>query len=85
VVAAATAALTDPAAGLFSPGRMGIGQRLYRSAVDAALLVPGVTAVHDLVLSRDGQALGELTDPGEGAFFALGPGSITITGVSASD
>lgn len=48
VKAAATAAVSDPATGLFSPSRMGIGQRLYRSAVGAALSVPGVVAVHDL-------------------------------------
>ena len=54
VVAAATAAFSDPAGGLFSPARMGIGQRLYRSAVDAALMVPGVVAVHEL----DGHLVG---------------------------
>jgi hypothetical protein len=52
VVAAATAAICDPAAGLFSPARMGIGQRLYRSTIDAALMVPGVVAVHQLVVGR---------------------------------
>ena len=51
VVAAAKAAVSSSAGGLFSPGRMGIGQRLYRSAIDAALLVPGVTAVHGLVVT----------------------------------
>jgi hypothetical protein len=50
VVAAATAAIADPASGLFSPARMGIGQRLYRSAIDAALMVPGVVAVHQLAV-----------------------------------
>jgi uncharacterized phage protein gp47/JayE len=48
VRAAALAAVSDPLTGLFSASRMGIGQRLYRSAVDAALSVPGVVAVHDL-------------------------------------
>ena len=84
VTAAAATALTDPAAGLFSPSRMGIGQRLYRSAVDAALMVPGVAAVHDLVISWAGGELGEFADPGEGSFFDLQPANITIGGTSAS-
>lgn len=84
VTAAATAALTDPAAGLFSPGRMGIGQRLYRSAVDAALLVPGVVAVHDLVISWARRSLSEFADPGPGSYFDLAPANITIGGTSAS-
>jgi predicted phage baseplate assembly protein len=96
VVSAATAALCDPAGGLFSPARMGIGQRLYRSAVDAALMVPGVVAVHDVaVRGFPGPAgppslrvprfleLDEVADPGEGSFFDLPPGSVSITGVSA--
>ncbi len=97
VVAAATAAISDSADGLFSPARMGIGQRLYRSAVDAALMVPGVVAVHDLTVTRRGRAfprvfldmfrfdqvLGEFFDPGEGSFFDLPPGHVSIVGVSA--
>jgi hypothetical protein len=84
VTAAAVTALADPAAGLFSPGRMGIGQRLYRSAVDAALMVPGVVAVHDLVISWPGGKLGEFADPGQGSFFDLQPANIAIGGTSAS-
>jgi hypothetical protein len=98
VVAAATAAVSDTADGPFSPARMHIGQRLYRSAIDAALMVPGVVAVHDLTvirpfpvfggrflgLFRFEQALGEYFDPGEGAFFDLPPGNVAIVGVSAS-
>jgi phage-related baseplate assembly protein len=82
VVAAATAALSGPA-GLFSPGRMGIGQRLYRSAVDAALLVPGVVAVENLTVTRQPQGdLEEVLDPGRGGFFTLQlqPGSIGAEG-----
>ena len=52
VADAVTAALSDPVSGLFSPARMRIGQRLYRSAVDAALMQPGVAAVRDLIVSR---------------------------------
>jgi hypothetical protein len=51
VAAAAAAAVAGPG-GLFSAARMGIGQRLYRSAIDAALMVPGVLAVHGLAVTR---------------------------------
>jgi predicted phage baseplate assembly protein len=97
VVAAATAALTDPAQGLLSPAGMGIGQRLYRSAIDAALMVPGVAAVRDLTVTRTaaplapagqspgGQALADFFDPGPGSFFDLPAGNISITAVSARD
>jgi Baseplate J-like protein len=83
VVTAATTALSGSAGALFSPGRMGIGQRLYRSAIDAALMAPGVTAVHDLEVTAAGQALGEVLDPGDGAYFDLPPGQIQIEAVSA--
>jgi hypothetical protein len=97
VVAAATAAVADTGDGLFSPSGMGIGQRLYRSAVDAALSVPGVVAVHDLAVTRPIVGFGfgfgfgfhlelpldEIFDPGEGAFFDLPPGNVSIGWVSA--
>jgi hypothetical protein len=86
VVAAATAAISDPAAGLFSPARMAIGQRLYRSAIDAALMVPGVVAVHQLTIGELGPVLaapGDFLDPGADSFFALAPGLLSIAGVSA--
>jgi predicted phage baseplate assembly protein len=81
VADAATAALCDPASGLFSPARMGIGQRLYRSAIEAALMVPGAVAVRDLTVTP---TLAEFRDPGEGWFFELPAGNVSITGVSAS-
>jgi hypothetical protein len=93
VVAAATAAICDGAGGLFSPASMGIGQRLYRSAIDAALTVPGVIAVHNLdvtwpqalsdflILER---RLDEFFDPGEGSFFDLPADSISIIGVQGA-
>ena len=84
VVAAATAAVSSSAGGLFSPGRMGIGQRLYRSALDAALMVPGVTTVHELVVTGGGQVLDEVLDPGVGAYFHLPQKRISIGTVSAS-
>ncbi len=80
VVAAATAALSDPVAGLFSPARMGIGAPLYRSAASAALMVPGVLAVHELlVLSSED----EVFDPGPDGFFVLSVDNLTINGVQA--
>ena len=85
VVTAATAAVCDSAGGLFSPACMGIGQWLYRSAVDAALMVPGVTAVHDLAVTWGAQVLAEVFDPGAGSFFDLQPGDVTIGGMTASD
>jgi hypothetical protein len=104
VAEAVTAALSDPAGGLFSPAHMGIGQRLYRSALDAALMLPGVTAVRNLTVARPAplppaarasltgqvpeervpvEILDEFLDPGEGSFFDLPPGNISIAGVSA--
>jgi hypothetical protein len=79
VVAAATAAITDPVAGLFSPAGLGIGDLLYRSAVSAVLMVPGVIAVHQLLV-RSSEA--EVLDPGVGGFFSLVPGDVAIEGVS---
>jgi predicted phage baseplate assembly protein len=84
VITAAKAALSAPAGGLFSSGRMGIGQRLYRSAIDAALMVPGVTAVHELEVTTAEHVLGEVLDPGDGAYFALPPHKIQIKAVSAN-
>jgi hypothetical protein len=83
VVAAATAAISDSDQGLFGPAQMGIGQWLYRSAVDAALMVPGVVAVHNLTVQQGSSVLDEVFDPGEGSFFDLPPGNVTIVGVSA--
>jgi hypothetical protein len=78
--------------------QLGIGQRLYRSAIDAALMVPGVVAVHDLTVTRpaapsspfqflgliqEDRVLDEFFDPGEGSFFDLPSGNVSIVGVSA--
>lgn len=95
VVAAATAAFADPAAGAFSPAQMGIGQWLYRSRLDAALSVPGVVAVHQLAVTWTVVApppmeliflrrLDQVADPGEGAYFELLPDNLTLTGVPAN-
>jgi len=71
VVAAATAAVSA----LFAPAEMGIGQAVYRSAVAAALMVPGVLAVLDLLVAG-GQA--EVVPATEGAVYTLGVGQPQI-------
>jgi hypothetical protein len=92
VVAAASTAFTDATTGAFSPARMAIGQWLYLSRVAAALSVPGVVAVHQLDVTwavaapppqlRYLRRLVEVADPGEGAYFQLMPGNLTLTGVA---
>jgi hypothetical protein len=95
IVAAATAAFSDPGTGAFSPAQMGIGQWLYRSHVEAALSVPGVVAVHQLTVTWTTAApppllltyfhrLDQVADPGEGGFFELLPANLTISGVQSS-
>jgi hypothetical protein len=82
VQAAAIAAIADPVSGLFSPASLGIGERLYRSRVDAALMVDGVLAVHELVVSTGREELEDVLDPGPGAYLALGAGELSIAVVS---
>ena len=82
VVAAATAALGDPANGLFSPSNMVIGQPLYASQVEAALLVAGAAAVHSLTVAAGGSEIFSSepvgwADPGEGSFYVLAASTIT--------
>ena len=84
-ITAAQAAVSGSAGGPFSPGSTGIGQRLYRSAIGAALMVPGVAAVHDLAVTWGRQVLGEVFDPGETSYFDLPPGNATIWAVNAGD
>jgi hypothetical protein len=91
VIAAATASISAPTVGAFSPARMSIGQWLYRSYVEAALSVPGVRAVHQLrvtwTTAPSGRefilflrVLDNVADPGEGAYFELLPDNLQITG-----
>jgi hypothetical protein len=95
VVAAATAAVTDPVAGAFSPAQMGIGQWLYRSHVEQALSVEGVLGVHQLAVTWSQalppplmliflRELDDTADPGEGGYFELLPANVNITGLQNS-
>ncbi len=82
VVAAATAALADPASGLFSPARMAIGRPLYASELEAALLVAGADGVHGLAVTSGGSEIFSTepvgwADPGEGSFYVLAASTIT--------
>ncbi len=76
VQAAATASLADPDSGLFAPSRMAIGQWLYSSQIEAALLVDGAVAVHGLTVTAGATDVFSTTpigwaDPGEGCFYTL--------------
>lgn len=84
VVAAATAALVDPDAGLFGANALGIGQSIYESQVYKACLgVPGTVAVNFLLVATNRGAGFEIEsgfrfDPGEGGFFQLPPTNLLI-------
>ena len=73
------AALSDPVAGPLSPAGLAIGQPLYRSAIDAALSVDGVTAVTGLTVSTGAALLDQVLNPGTGAYFTLG----SVAGIQA--
>lgn len=81
VRAAVTGALTGTG-GLFSPRRMAIGQRLYRSQVEAALMTAGVAAVLGLRVHRPGQdsaAGASVLDPGQDGYFSLQEKDLSIS------
>lgn len=84
VVDAATAALLDPETGLLGVNAIQIGQSIYESQIyEACLSVPGAVAVRNLQFSMAPQASGLLQffrfDPGEGKFFQLLRGNLTIS------
>ena len=72
--------------GLFSARNMAIGQRLYPSQVEAALMVGGVIAVLDLRVHRSGPGDGPaetdpdelILDPGPDGYFSLPQTELTI-------
>jgi hypothetical protein len=85
VVGHATAALTDPDHGLLGANTVRIGQGLYESELyEACLSVPGTIAVHGLQFSVDrGSGFHPESsfryEPGEGAFFQLAVGDLTVS------
>lgn len=75
--AAIIAALADPDTGLFGVGRLAIGQPVFDSQIEAAILaVPGAVAI---TASQFSPGLGPLHDPGEGGYFTLDPDDIHLT------
>lgn len=72
VLAAVRAALADPDTGLFGSSRIEIGQRFYESRIQAACMaVPGVVAIHGLLISAAASAGTNPYDPGVGRYFKL--------------
>jgi hypothetical protein len=79
---AVRAALTT----FFSAAAVRIGAGIYRSAIHAACLaVPGVTAVRELAIEREGIPTPAFRlDPNQGGFFSLPPGALHLTTEVAS-
>lgn len=80
IIAAATAALVDPDTGLFSAVRAGVGQAVFDSQIEAAVLsAKGAVAIRDWTFSINGAAdAGPLHDPGEGGYFDIGAAGVSI-------
>jgi hypothetical protein len=81
---AATKALTG-SGGLFSPGRMAIGQRLYRSQVEGALTAGGIATVAGLSVHRQGEGNAPdepALDPGQDGYFSLSAADLSISVVT---
>jgi len=78
IKAGVIAALCDPMTGLFSPAKLGIGQALFDSMIEAAVLsVDGMVAIKSSKFTIDQWPyFGPLYSPGEGAFFSLDPASL---------
>jgi hypothetical protein len=81
LVAAATAALLDDDNGLFGARRLGVGEAVFNSQIDAACLgCKGVVAVHSIIFATYMWIHSEERHaPGEGAFFRLAPQNLLIT------
>jgi len=75
IKAGVIAALCDPITGLFSPAKLGIGQVLFDSMIEAAVLsVDGLVAIKSSTFAiNQWPDAGPLHNPGEGAFFSLDP------------
>jgi hypothetical protein len=81
LIAAATAALLDDDNGLFGARRLGVGEAVFNSQIDAVCLAcEGVVAVHDIVFATYLWIHDEERHaPPEGAFFRLAPQNLLIT------
>jgi hypothetical protein len=66
--------------GLFGSWTLAIGQPLFDSQIEAAVLaVPGVIAITAASLVADDVASpGPLHNPGEGAYYTLDPADVTL-------
>jgi len=73
IIAGVQTALGDPQAGLFSPAGIAIGQGLFDSTIEAAVLaVSGVVAIQSSTFSVNGAIdPGPLHIPGEGNYYSL--------------
>jgi hypothetical protein len=81
-----TTALRDPQIGLFSPLHLGIGQGLFDSNIEAAVLaVSGVIAIKSSQFVFKGAVdAGPLHLPGEGAYFSLAVSDLNLSAEAAS-
>ncbi|HLY57925.1 MAG TPA: baseplate J/gp47 family protein, partial [Stellaceae bacterium] len=79
--AAVATALTDMEVGLFGSWNMGIGQVVFASQIEAAVLgVQGAVAITKLsFFANDATKAGPIYDPGEGGYFTLDPRDINLT------
>ena len=80
IAAQAITALADPNTGLFSANLLPIGQPVFDSQIDQAVLgVAGAVAVVATAFTANGAAdPGPLHNPGEGGFYVLDASDITI-------
>jgi len=78
--AAVITALTDTETGLFGSWMLSIGQPVFDSQIEAAVLaVPGAVAVTAASFFADGVVdAGPLHNPGEGAYYTLDPADVTL-------
>jgi hypothetical protein len=79
IAAAVSTALTDTETGLFGSWQLAIGQPLFDSRIEAAVLaVPGVVAIIASTFIAGGVTdPGPLHNPGEGCFYTLDPADFT--------
>jgi hypothetical protein len=81
ITAAVVTALTDTEVGLFGSWNLQIGQTVFDSQIEAAVLgVQGAVAIIAQTFQANGATdPGPLHLPGEGAFYTLAPGDIQLT------